>query len=208
MALTGTLVLAGCGSDEDKAGDPEDDKSARSAESAEKHNKADVTFASEMIKHHRQAVEMSEMAPDKAGSQEVKDLAKKIKKAQGPEINKMSDWLKGWGEKVPPKGAGMDHGGDGGDGGGHGGHGGGDEGGESGMPGMLTEKQLRELRNSSGKDFDKKFMTMMIEHHEGAVSMAETEREEGASGKAKKLAKQIIDAQESEIKEMHGMLGH
>src|SRR5258708_29579778 len=64
------------------------------------HNAADVTFAQQMIVHHRQAVAMAELAASRAHSQKVKGLAAKIKAGQGPEINRMSAWLGAWGLQV------------------------------------------------------------------------------------------------------------
>jgi uncharacterized protein (DUF305 family) len=65
------------------------------------HNAADVSFASDMIPHHAQAVEMASMALDQATNAKIKELATAIKGAQDPEINTMSGWLTGWGETVP-----------------------------------------------------------------------------------------------------------
>ncbi|QNE24089.1 DUF305 domain-containing protein [Streptomyces sp. INR7] len=154
---------------------------------AGEHNQADVTFAQGMIPHHRQAILMSEMVQTHAASNEVKALAEKIKKAQAPEIATMTAWLKAWGEKVPTGMDGMDHDG-------------------SGMPGMMDNHQMDQLRGASGTAFDTMFLTRMIEHHEGAVEMAKTEKAEGVYGPAKALADDIITAQTAEIAQMKAML--
>jgi uncharacterized protein (DUF305 family) len=138
-----------------------------------------------MIPHHRQAVEMSALAASRAESAEVKSLAKEISKAQQPEIEKLSGWLKDWGKKVP---------------GAHEGHGG------HHMHGMMTPQDMAELKKSSGKDFDRGFLTMMTAHHEGAVQMSRTEEADGSSPQAKKLAGDIRRAQTREIKEMRELL--
>ena len=68
-------------------------------------NATDVQFATDMIPHHRQAVDMAALADTHASSAEVKALAAKIRKAQEPEIATMSGWLTAWGEPVPTPGA-------------------------------------------------------------------------------------------------------
>lgn len=202
VAVTATavaaLALAACGDDGNSsattpAAPP---ASAPAAAPADDHNQADVAFAQGMIPHHRQAVLMSDMARTRASSAEVKALAEKIKKAQDPEIATMTGWLKAWGEKVPTGTDGMDamEGMDGGD------HDGPD------MPGMMDDHRMEQLRGASGAAFDTMFLTMMIEHHEGAVEMAKTEKAEGSYGPAKTLADDIITAQTAEIAQMKTML--
>ncbi|MDG9717163.1 DUF305 domain-containing protein [Streptomyces sp. DH24] len=192
------LALAACGGDGDGghgghgASSPSAASSASADATAGAHNAQDVAFAQGMIPHHRQALEMARLAPDRAGSAEVKDLARRIEKAQDPEIRTMSGWLETWGEDVPRETPGADHSA-------HSGH--------SGMPGMMSEEDMAELEKASGKAFDAMFLTMMIEHHEGAVEMARTEKAEGRHGPAKKLAGAIATAQTEEIAEMNKLLG-
>lgn len=151
-------------------------------------NAADVAFAQGMIPHHQQAVEMSDMAAEKADSAEVKDLAAQIKDAQGPEIETMTGWLEDWDEPVP---SGMEMG----------------EGGSmGGMNGMMSNEQMGMLEAASGAEFDQLFLTMMREHHAGAITMAERELEMGEFPEAKELAQEIIDAQRGEIEEIDRLL--
>ncbi|MDK1475475.1 DUF305 domain-containing protein [Streptomyces sp. 549] len=191
-AVATALVLAACGG-EDSAdtGSDAPSASASAGESAGAHNDQDVSFAQGMIPHHQQAVQMSEMAASRAASAEVKDLASRIEKAQGPEIKTLSGWLKSWGEDVPSGMPGMDHG----------------DHDASGMPGMMDAEDMDKLMKGSGKGFDTMFLTMMVEHHEGAVEMAEAEKEKGRYGPAKELADDIISAQTAEIEEMNKLLG-
>ncbi|WP_106397070.1 DUF305 domain-containing protein [Actinocorallia populi] len=169
---------------------------ASSPAAAGQHNDQDVAFAQGMIPHHRQAVTMADLAPGRAGSQAVKDLAVQIKKAQDPEITTMSGWLTAWGEEVPAEDMpGMDHGAD---------HGAGEHG---GMPGMMSEADMTELAGLSGAAFDTRFLEMMIAHHQGAVTMATTEKEQGAYAPAKDLAAAIITGQSTEIDQMKKLLG-
>uniref|UniRef100_A0AAU2K4F4 DUF305 domain-containing protein n=1 Tax=Streptomyces sp. NBC_00049 TaxID=2903617 RepID=A0AAU2K4F4_9ACTN len=150
------------------------------------HNTADSAFATGMIPHHRQAVEMADLAATRAGSAEVKKLAAEIKQAQDPEIRTLSGWLTAWGEPVPAAD------------GGHGGH---------SMNGMMTAEEMDRLDKASGKAFDTAFLTMMVKHHEGAVTMAEAERSGGAYQPAKDMAGAIVTSQSAEISRMKAMLG-
>ncbi|WP_432194396.1 DUF305 domain-containing protein [Streptomyces sp. bgisy027] len=190
-AVTAALVLAACGTD-GGGSDAAADASSSSTASADAHNAQDVTFAQGMIPHHQQALQMAEMAADRASSAEVKDLAERIRKAQDPEIKTMSGWLRAWGEDVPSAAPGT----------GHAGHSGG-----SGMAGMMDAKDMDELMKASGKAFDTLFLTLMVEHHEGAVKMAETEKGEGRHGPSTELADAVVTAQTAEIQEMNKLLG-
>lgn len=149
---------------------------------------ADAMFAAMMIPHHEQAVVMSDLAPTRARSAEIKALAVEIKGAQAPEIEQMRTWLREWG--IPEMGMG--------DMGAHAGHG--------GMQGMLTQEQLDELAAASGADFDRLFATYMIEHHEGAVDMAEDVLRSGTDPRVAALAMEIIESQTAEIAEMRAFL--
>ncbi|MEU6813102.1 DUF305 domain-containing protein [Streptomyces sp. NPDC046831] len=159
------------------------------------HNAHDVTFAQEMIPHHRQAVAMARLAPQRAKSQEVKDLAAAISEAQDPEIRTMTGWLRAWGEDVPADDGsgmadmpGMHHSG-------------------ASMPGMVPDAGMEELGTLSGDAFDKAFLRMMVGHHEGAVEMARAEQAQGGYGPAKQMAGSIVASQSAEISAMRKMLG-
>lgn len=196
------LVLAACGGSGGDGGSaghgghaatasssaPSSPSASASASAAQgQHNAADVAFAKGMIPHHRQAVEMADLAPGRARSAEVKKLAADIKKAQDPEIRTLSGWLTSWGEDVPAEGA-MDHS-------------------AHGTGGMMTAEEMTGLENASGTAFDTAFTELMIKHHEGAVEMARTEQADGAHGPAKKMAGEIIDSQSAEIEQMNALLG-
>jgi uncharacterized protein (DUF305 family) len=213
--VTAALVLAGCGG----ASTPSahsghgatataSGSSATAAARQGGRNAQDVTFAQGMIPHHRQAVAMADLAVSRAGSQDVKDLAARIRKAQDPEIATMSGWLKAWGETVPGASAsampsmsdmpGMDHSGESMPGMDHSG---------GSMPGMMSDADMRRLEKLSGAAFDTAFLQMMIRHHEGAVAMARTEQAKGAYGPARSMAKSIVATQSAEITEMRKLLG-
>ncbi|MET4926240.1 DUF305 domain-containing protein [Streptomyces sp. PSRA5] len=189
-ALTASaLLLAACGD-----GDGHDS-------TAGAFNDADVAFAQGMIPHHQQAVEMSTLAGGRASSTEIRTLADEIEKAQDPEIATMRSWLKAWGEPESADGSmpGMDHGsGDSGhsDGGG----------GSDGADGMMSGQDMAELTAAKGADFDKKFAELMIEHHNGAITMARDERKNGESARAKKLAAEVIKAQTAEVEQLRTLI--
>ncbi|WP_433380316.1 DUF305 domain-containing protein [Streptosporangium sp. CA-115845] len=152
-------------------------------------NDADVLFAQMMIPHHRQAVEMADLAATRATDAQVRRLAATIKAAQEPEIATMTGWLKSWGRPEPSAGHGGDHGMNHGE-----------------MPGMMSETYMARLRAASGKDFDRLFLTGMIAHHQGAVTMARQEIANGANPGAKALAERIATSQQAEIDTMNRIL--
>ncbi len=75
-----------------------------------------------------------------------------------------------------------------------------------GMSGMMTPEQMSDLEAAEGAEFDRMFLEMMVEHHEGAVEMANTQLDDGENPDARELAQEVIDAQESEIDRMQDLL--
>ena len=151
------------------------------------HSQADVTFATDMIPHHRQAVQMADMALSQATNSDVTALAQAIKAAQDPEITQMSGWLTGWKQPVPSASTssmagmgGMDHTG----------------------TGMMSDADMTSLGNASGATFDRMWVTMMIQHHQGAITMAKTEQTTGQNPDAKALAQSIITNQSAQITQL------
>ena len=183
LVLVGASGLAACGDDDDGSGGTADNG----------HAQADVAFAQGMIPHHEQAIEMAQLAEGRVSSPEVKQLAADIEAAQGPEIETMTGWLEDWGEDIPAGGSmeGMDHG---------------DMSGDQ-MPGMMSAADMDRLGAASGAEFDRMFLTLMIEHHEGAIEMARTERSDGEYAEAVDLAKKIEVDQTAEIATMEKLLG-
>jgi uncharacterized protein (DUF305 family) len=114
------------------------------------HTEADVRFMSAMIGHHAQALIMAGWAPTHDAGPAVRRLAERIVAGQKDEIATMQQWLRDRGEQAPDA-----H---------HAAHG-------HLMPGMLTEVQLKELDAARGPEFDRLFLTYMIQHHRGAVAM-------------------------------------
>ncbi len=174
------LALVGCapGTDPDDMPGMDHDDTSESAE----FDSADIMFAQMMIPHHEQAVEMSDVLLAKDGvDEEVAALAERIKAAQQPEIDLMAQWLEEWGADMP-NGA-MDHG-----------------------DGMMSEGDMDALAEAGGAEASVLFLEQMIEHHEGAILMAEGEVEAGENPDAVALAEKIIDDQTAEIEEMKQLL--
>lgn len=156
-----------------------------SKEEAKKHNEADVEFVQGMIPHHEQAIHMSELAAKHANSPDVKTIASTITTKQEEELKTMETLLHEWGVKKEEAG-------------GHDAHGGA----KAMHPGMLPEAELKELEETRGVEFDKLFLKSMVEHHKGAITMAEEAEHKGENKEVKKLAAEIKRGQEHEIEEM------
>ncbi|MGI8306809.1 DUF305 domain-containing protein [Saccharopolyspora hattusasensis] len=201
-AVAAAAVMAGCGGGDDMSNMPGHGAPTSASQPGTNpqaaNNAADVTFAQGMVPHHEQAIEMSRLAPERAQSEEVKNLARQIEAAQGPEIQTLTGWLRDWG--APASMPGMDHGAMS-----HGDIGNGDIG-NSDMGGMMSDTEMQQLERARGAEFDRQFLTLMIKHHEGAVAMAQTELASGQFPAAKHLAQQIIDTQQAEIETMRGLL--
>lgn len=162
-------------------------------------------FARHMIPHHQQAIEMSDTILAKPDvDPQVAKLANEIKVAQGPEIEQMQGWLSQWGVPTMPMSPGdmngnmpgMDHGNMPGM----------DHGNMPGMEGMMSAQDMDALKTAQGADAAKLFLTQMIEHHQGAITMAQTEIKSGQFPSAKAMAQSIVANQQLEIDNMKAML--
>lgn len=196
IVLAATGMTAGCSSSSSPT------PTSSSATVLNGYNSQDVTFLVDMVAHHQQAIDMAEMVPSHTNNAQVKALATKIEAAQGPEIAKMNAWLAEWNE-TPATGSeshGSGHGSSGMD------HGGSTSSANPMGPGMMSAAQMADLESKSGAEFDRMWLTMMIAHHEGAVTMSEQELTQGENAQVKALAQEIINAQAKEIAEMQEML--
>lgn len=208
-ALALALLLAGCGSDDSTTTDRgAASPGARSASptgsatasptgtpAAGARNDADISFATMMIPHHAQAVEMADLVLGTDGiDAAVVDLAERIKGAQGPEIEQMRGWLAGWGAAVPAADdelggmGGMDHDTD-------------------PMPGLMSDADMAAIGDATGAEAQDLFLEQMVAHHRGAVVMATKELRTGENAAAQELAQAIITAQRAEIDTMTELLG-
>jgi len=209
MALAAILGLTACGSTRSEAGVPPEPKpagqgdvsaiaKARADSARYPFTEADVNFMSGMISHHAQAIVMSGWAPSHGADASVGRLAERIINAQQDEIATMQRWLRDRGQPVPEARAtgmkmkmnGVEH--------------------EMLMPGMLTEDQMRQLDQAKGPEFDRLFLTFMIQHHRGAVSMVRDlfgSRGAGQDETVFKFANDVSVDQSTEIARMEKMLG-
>jgi uncharacterized protein (DUF305 family) len=188
--LVAPLLLTACAG----AGEPGAEGTAPTVIAAEDVSDQDeVMFLMMMIPHHGQALEMAQLAEERADDDRVRDLAARIAAAQGPEIRQMQDWLRASGHPVPDATSNMR-------GGAHG-----DHSGHGGMDGMLTEQEMQALRAARGHDFDHLFLEGMIAHHQGAVEMGRVLLDSGRSSKVADLARTIDREQRAEIREMRAL---
>jgi len=161
------------------------------------HTADDVYFMSGMIHHHAQAILIAGWAPTHGAGDPVRRLAERIVVAQRDEVDIMQNWLRDRGEPVPPatpsgmkmKMDGMEH--------------------EMLMPGMLSDEQLKQLDAARGRDFDRLFLTFMIQHHQGAITMVE--KLQASYGAAQdeivfRFSSDVVADQSTEIDRMEKML--
>lgn len=187
-AFLAAVILTACSPDSDDAMTSDSqaqETTSMSGETApDSGREDDVMFAQMMIPHHEQAVEMADMAldPDASSSVEVRELAVDIKAAQDPEIETMRGWLDAWGAPQEPS-VGMGH-----------------------DSGMMSQGDMGALASAEGAEFDQMWLTMMIEHHEGAITMARDVQSITEDEEVKALAEEIIAAQEAEIATMQALL--
>ncbi|KUL76607.1 hypothetical protein ADL34_03100 [Streptomyces sp. NRRL WC-3605] len=203
-ALVLALALAGCDSGSDAKspdrsgpsvivpGEPGEPNKVLSAEEAARQrseddspNSADVDYARMMIQHHEQALVMTGLVPERAESAKVKKLAARIAAAQGPEIDAMKGWLKTHGKDTRTEGHEHAH---------------------TPMPGMATDSQLAKLRAARGKAFDELFLTLMITHHDGAITMATDVKAQGNNIQVEEMADDVVAQQTTEISRMRDLL--
>jgi uncharacterized protein (DUF305 family) len=197
ITVSAGLLLGACSGSDDHDGmsssDPASmDGAATSIPADASFNATDVGFAQGMIPHHGQAIEMAEMALDTTSNADVVRLATAIKAAQQPEIDQLTTWLEGWKQPVPDADMGADH----------------DMGSTAGMmmSGMMSEADMERLGEASGSAFDRLWLEMMIQHHQGAIDMANDEIEDGKYADAKQMAQTIVTTQQAEIDEMEGLI--
>ena len=119
------------------------------------HTDADVRFIQGMIPHHQQALEMAALVPGRTAREDLRRMAERITVSQRDEIATMERWLRARGQPLPAADA-------------HHGHG---AGGHAAMPGMATPEEMAALAASTGAEFDRRFLELMIRHHEGALAM-------------------------------------
>lgn len=175
------------------------------------HNEADVTYLVMMIEHHSQALEMTDLVPDRYRRDGVERIADRIAAAQDPEISAMESWLEenifgpardnpahqnfcglegedghhSGGEDVPLCDLEVDH---------------------DDMQGMVSEEDMQRLTDAEGDEFDHLFVELMTAHHEGAVAMAVDVLSDGHDQTVMRMANDLIAEQNTEIARMESVL--
>ncbi|NJP24883.1 MULTISPECIES: DUF305 domain-containing protein [unclassified Microbispora] len=137
---------------------------------------ADVAFARKMVPHHLQALEMARIAQTRAGDPWVGQFAAKVATARDADIRTFKGWLDMWGAEPLPR----DH----------------------AMPGTQTRAEIEALAKLNGPSFDRKYVTLMIEHDNGAIKLARAEQADGSFDGAKALATATVTALGAEVKEL------
>jgi uncharacterized protein (DUF305 family) len=206
-----TLVLAGCSGSEETAARPDATTTftagdvpvlvpgspgeepevvqpgqSREVPNVDYYGDADVRFVSDMVLHHAQALEMAELAPDRAGDERVQRLAERIAAGQGPEIDAMQSWLSSRG--LPPVDTAA----------GHRAH--------QGMAGMASPEEMTRLVAASGTAFDRLFLELMTRHHEGALQMAEDTGPAAEHPLVVDMVSDVVVTQSVEIQRMQELL--
>ena len=146
------------------------------ASASKPRSKAERAFLVDMVAHHVMAIDMAEMAKEKAVHQELEDLADDIIRTQTAEIDRMRSWLKDW----YGRSAGEDH--------------------------MGGDHEMQMLEDASGPEFEVRFIAMMSVHHTQAVERARAVRRSRLHGKTRRLTRAIITAQEREIAQLQEWL--
>ncbi len=171
-------LLAGCANTTQETSHGDHGDHSDHSETMETMGETETMFATMMIPHHQQAIDMSELALNNSTNQDVRKLAQQIIDAQAHEIEQMQAWIDGHGHEV------------------HGDH---------EMAGMASEEDMAKLATLESPEFDELFLNLMIVHHEGALDMVSmldgTEEPE-----AKELAKHIVEVQKAEIALMNQLL--
>lgn len=194
MAGLVAVSLQGCASSPGSAGGavttmPAPTQAAHPGPPMQPYTDADVEFITGMIPHHTQAILISSWAPSHEANQQIRNLTERIVVGQSDDLVLMKQWLGDRGKPIPETGGGHDH--------------------MMHMPGMLTAEQMAQLDAARGTQYDRLFLTFMIQHHQGALQMVD--KLFGSSGAANddfiyKIASDIHAEQEIEIERMKSML--
>lgn len=193
--LAGYITAAGCAQTASPASNP--GPSAVPQSSGPSHVPADEEFMTGMIGHHAQAVLIAGWAPTHNASRAIQALCERIVVGQNDEIALMQRWLGEWGKPVPSADAshdmmpGMEHMG------------------HKMMPGMLTADQLNALNKAKGQEFDRLWLSAMIQHHQGALTMIKDLLATPGAARDDNVFKFVSDMnadQGIEIERMTGML--
>ena len=156
------------------------------------HNESDIRFVRAMITHHTQAIQMADMALQRAADERIVTLASNIKLARPRELQRLCAWLNKWGEELPaaPPGARDVR---------HSAH-------HLGTGAIIADADLHEVHACEGAAFERRWLHMMIQHHERAVDTAKTEQADGHNADATRLARQLESSHRRVVSHMQGCL--
>ncbi len=146
-------------------------------------HEADVHFMQEMIGHHAQAITMVELAEGRTTNPRILQLIEKIGISQTDEIGLMENWLRERGQTIPDRSAHQHH----------------------LMPGMLTDEQMAQLAAATGSEFDRLFLVFMIQHHEGALAMADSLNATPGAGQDSDIFRFVTDVGTDQRDEIYAM---
>ena len=156
-------------------------------------NLADATYLTMMVPHHRQALDLADLAETRAADPRVRAIARAIDAGQSREIVVMATWLVDHGQPEPTLEdveamTAM-------------------AGSPGGMVGMLSPAQMADLAEADGEAFDRLFLQGMIAHHRGALLMAEEVLTTGEDIRVSEMATEVVAGQSGEIRRMEDLLG-
>jgi len=182
--LAGMLLLASCSGAEPEQSPASTSETPVITGEPAGSNANDVSFATNMIEHHKQSVDLAALVPDRSTNPDVVAVASSITAARGPEIEVMKALLVQWseGSATGPGGAGAP------------------------PQGAVDPNTVARLETLSGQDFDVLWLQSMITHAQGAIAMANAEIANGDNVDAVALARRMVDAQRAEIDQMQQIL--
>jgi uncharacterized protein (DUF305 family) len=192
LALAALMGLAACG-----GGEGPGPTARHTAANGTVFADADVTFATSMIQHHAQSLALIDLLVDRDVDDDLSALSDVIRERQGGEIERLAGWLDDWDQAVPETV--RDH---------ANAHGGGDGSADLGedLPGAISTDQLQALESATGDEFERRWLELMVEHHDGALDLTDSETADGAYPPAVRLARAIASDSNSETESMTDLL--
>ncbi|KWX65823.1 DUF305 domain-containing protein [Mycobacterium sp. NAZ190054] len=190
VAVAALTLLAGCSGQGDAAGDRagrEEPEAPLITGEPAGYNEADIAFATDLVPHHAQGIELATMALERSGNAELVALAEQVVATQQPEINILNVLLVQWNENPEIRS------GPGGPAGGA-------------APGLVDDATVARLGSLSGPEFDKLWLQTMIGQHRGAIEIANAEIADGANVDAIAIARTIGAGQQAQIEKMTQIL--
>jgi uncharacterized protein (DUF305 family) len=171
-------VLAGCSDPDAEANQPAASPQPL-AQTPGPFGETDVTFAAQLVSQHQRGVDLASSADSRAANAELKAWAKRFVETHEPEIAQASELLESWGQQ-PPEDPGLD----------------------GNRPGKVTDADVGGLTALSGTAYDKRFVELMVRHHEGVIETVSKQTTDGKNPKARELAGKLARSQPDEVAEL------